>query len=87
MIMTGKIYDEEKHIGDMLNMNRYKCENFNKSIWFSSLLIWLEMKQTSLVSHPEIFPPSTHTKIVSSLIVHSIFFPVGFSRLSLFLCL
>jgi len=39
----------------MLNMNRYECENFNKSIWFPSLLILVDMKQTSLVSPPEIF--------------------------------
>jgi len=51
--MKGKIYNYEKHIGDMLNMNQYECENSSKSIWFLSLLIWLDMKQTSLVSPPK----------------------------------
>ena len=53
--MTGKIYKWEKHVRDMLNMNGYECENSNKSIWFPSLVTWIDMKQTSLVAPPEIF--------------------------------
>ena len=53
--MTTKMYNQEKHIGDMPNMNQYECENSNKSIWLPSLIIWLDMKQTSPISRPEMF--------------------------------
>ena len=55
MIMMGKIYNYEKHVGDMLNMNRYECENSNKSIWFPSLQISVDMEQYLIVSPLEIF--------------------------------